>query len=290
MTTAYHPQADGQTERVNQELEQYLRLFVSERQNDWVELLSMAEFQYNNHVHSSTRKTPFILDSRQHPRMGFEPQPPSRLESVNEFTERMKGALDEAQAALAKAKDDMAKYYDRRHLPTPVYQPGDRVYLDASDIRTTRPSQKLSHRRLGPYTVEKQVSKNAYRLKLPKSLSRLHPVFNVVKLTPAAPDPIPGRRPPPPPPPELIDGEEEYVVEEVLDSRMFRKKLQYLIKWEGYGVEHNSWEYATEVHAPQRVKDFYRKYPATPRLIQTVSFCEIPFRHLLRDAAVLKGG
>ena len=121
-------------------------------------------------------------------------------------------------------------------------------------------------------------------------MSRLHPVFNVVKLTPAPPDPIVGRQPAPPPEPELIDGEEEYVVEEILDSRMFRKKLQYLIKWEGYGVEHNSWEYATEVHAPQRVKDFHRKNPAAPKFIRTTLFCQIPFRHLLQDIAVLKGG
>jgi hypothetical protein len=280
MTTAYHPQADGQTERVNQELEQYLRLFVSERQDDWVELLSMAEFQYNNHIHSSTHETPFLLDSGQHPRMGFEPQAPSKVELVNEFMERMKEALDEAQAALVKTKDDMAKYYDRKHLPTPVYQPGDRVYLDASDIKTTRPSQKLSHRRLGPYPVEKQVSRNAYRLKLPKSLNRLHPVFNVVKLTPAPSDPIPGRRPAPPPPPELVDGEEEYIVEEILDSRVFRKRLQYKVRWEGYGTEHDSWEYATEVHAPKRVREFYRKNPAAPRFIRAAMFSTIPFREV----------
>jgi hypothetical protein len=154
-TTAYHPQVDRQTEQVNQELEQYLRLFCSERQNDWADLLPMAEFHYNNHIHSSTQQTPFMLNCGQHPRMGFEPQPPSRLESANEFTDRMKCAMEEAKAALAKAKDDMARYYNQRRLPTPTYQPGDKVYLDASDISTTRPSWKLSHRRLGPFPVER---------------------------------------------------------------------------------------------------------------------------------------
>jgi hypothetical protein len=208
-TTAYHPQADGQTERVNQELEQYLRLFVGERQDDWADLLPMAEFQYNNHIHASTQQTPFFLDSGHHPRMGFEPQQPSQLESVNEFTDRMKLALEEAKAALTKAKDDMARYYNQRRLPTPTHKPGDLVYLDASDISTTRPSRKLSHRRLGPFTVERQVSQNAYRLRLPFSMRRLHPVFNVVKLTAAPADPIAGRHLTPPPPPEVIGGEEE---------------------------------------------------------------------------------
>jgi transposase InsO family protein len=136
-TTAYHPQADGQTERVNQELEQYLRIFVNECQDDWDELLPMAEFQYNNHIHSSTQQTPFFLDSGRHPRMGFEPSPPSQLETVNEFTDRMQSALTEARSALAKAQDDMTRYYNRRREPAPEYAPGDKVYLDGSDIQTS---------------------------------------------------------------------------------------------------------------------------------------------------------
>jgi hypothetical protein len=237
----------------------------------------MAEFQYNNHIHSSTQQTPFFLDSGQHPRMGFEPQQPSQLESVNEFTDWMKLALEEAKSALAKAKDDMARYYNQRRLPTPVYKPGDLVYLDASDIKTTRPSWKLSHRRLGPFPVERQVSHNAYRLQLPFPMRRLHPVFNIVKLTTAPPDPIPGRHPQPPPPPEVIDGEDEYIVEKILDSKMFRGRLKFKIKWEGYGPEHDSWEYATEVYAPERVADFYQRNPAVPRQIRAAIFSKIPF-------------
>jgi transposase InsO family protein len=112
-TIAYHPQADGQTERVNQELEQYLRVFVNECQDNWDELLPMAEFQYNNHIHSGTQQTPFYLDSGHHPHMGFEPaQPASHLEMVNDFTDRMHSALTEAKAALAKAQEDMTCYYN----------------------------------------------------------------------------------------------------------------------------------------------------------------------------------
>jgi len=279
-------------EQVNQELVQYLRLFTSERQDDWADLLSMAEFQYNNHIHSSTQHTPFLLDSGQHPRMGFEPKQPARVEAVNEFTDRMKMALEEAKSALNKAKDDMARYYNQRWLPTPTYQPGDMVYLDASDISTTRLSRKLSHRRLGPYPIERQISKNAYRLKLPNPMRRLHLVFNVVKLTPAPTDPIVGRRPKLPPPPELIEGEEEYLVEEILDSKMFCGRLRFLIKWEGYGIEHNTWEYASDVHAPKCLAEFYRKHPAAPRQIRAATFSSIPFRSVPTcfEEAVLKGG
>ena len=127
-TMAYHLQGDGQMERVNQELEQYLCLFVNERQDDWDELLLLAEFQYNNHVHSTTQQTPFMLDSRRHLQIGFEPhQAESRLETVNEFQDQMDSTLVEAKSALAKAKDDMAQYYNQRQTLVPEYQVGDGV-------------------------------------------------------------------------------------------------------------------------------------------------------------------
>ena len=137
----------------------------------------------------------------------------------------MKDTLEEAKAALTKSKDDMAKYYDWRQTPALSYQPGDMVYLDSSDIQTMRPFCKLSHRRLGPFPIVRRVGNGAYRLRLPPSMSRLHLVFNVVKLTPALPDPIPGRRALPPPPPELVEGEEEWIVEEILDSKIMNRKL-----------------------------------------------------------------
>ena len=97
--------------------------------------------------------------------MGFEPdQLRSWMESVNEFKERVQGMLEEAKAALVKSKDDMARCYNRRRTPAPEYQSGDLVYLNSSDIQTTRPSWKLSHRRLGPFPVEERVGHSAYRL------------------------------------------------------------------------------------------------------------------------------
>jgi hypothetical protein len=155
--------------------------------------------------------------------MGFEPNAePSRKETANEFIDRMKSTLEEAKSALRKSKDDMVHYYDRHREPTLVFEPGEKVYLDGSDITTTRPSKKLSHWFLGPYPVVRAVGKNAYQLRLPYSMCRLHPVFNVVKLLRSLKDPIPGRHPMPPPDPEVIDGEPEYEVEAILDSRRFR--------------------------------------------------------------------
>src|SRR3979490_3480852 len=110
----------------------------------------------------------------------------------------MEKSLEEAKSALAKAKDDMARYYNQRRIPAPEYRVGDRVFLDASDIRTTRPSRKLGHRYLGPYIIQSRVGKHSYKLQLPLSMSRPPPVFNVGKLIPAPEDPIPGQTAPTP--------------------------------------------------------------------------------------------
>jgi hypothetical protein len=143
---AYHPQTDSQTERVNQVIEGYLRTFTSRRQDNWDDLLPSGEFHYNNCVHSLTQQTPFMLDTGRNPRMGFEPQQPwSTLESVNEFAERMALGIEEAKAALTKAKDEYTMYYNCRREPAPVFAPGDKIWLDGSGIATNRPSSKLSH-------------------------------------------------------------------------------------------------------------------------------------------------
>ena len=99
--------------------------------------------------------------------------------------------LEEVQAALDKVKDDMTHYYNQWCVSAPEYQRGDRMFLDASDIKTIRPSQKLAHKFLGPYTVLQRVARNTYKLELPRSMSWLHPVFNVIKLILALADPIP---------------------------------------------------------------------------------------------------
>jgi hypothetical protein len=155
MLTAYHPQTHGQTEHVNQVLEGYLCIFTSRQQDDWDDFLPTGEFQYNNTVHSLTQQTPFMVNTGRHPCMGFKPQQPrSTLESVNEFAEHMVLGIEEAKAALTTAKDEYAMYYNCRREPAPVFAPGDRVWLDGSDIATNRPSSKLSHRHLGPFVVE----------------------------------------------------------------------------------------------------------------------------------------
>jgi len=247
-------------------LDQYLQLFVNKQQDDWYNLLPMAEFQHNNHVHSAIQQPPFLLDTRRIPRMGFEPrQNHSDLETVNEFTERMRMAIEEVKSAIRKVQEDMKRYYDRYRTPAPVFNPGNKVFLDASDIRTTHLLQKLSYRQLGPFVVEQRIGPMAYRLKLPYRMKQLYPVFNVVKLTLAPDDLITGHKTEDYPLPIVIEGEVEWEVKEILDSHWHQRQFQYLIKWKGYGHEHNFWESTSKVFAPELTAEFHHKHPRAPR-------------------------
>lgn len=263
-STAFHPQTDGQTERVNQELEAYLRMFCNHHQNDWDELLPSAEFACANHAHASIGMTPFMADTGRNPRMGFEPAVDVADRNAEAFKARMEQSLEEAKAALTKAQDEQALYYNRRREPAPEFAPGDMVLLDASDIRTNRASKKLDCLRLGPFRVVEAIGKGAYKLDLPESMARLHPVFPVVKLTPMPPDPFPGRHAARPPDPEIIDDVEHFEIEKILDSRRRYRRMEYLVKWKGYNDSHNQWIPWYNLDADESIEEFHAAHPARP--------------------------
>ena len=259
-STAYHPQTDGQTERINQELEQYLRNYCSYRQDDWSTFLPMAEFAYNNHEHATTKKTPFYAARGYHPRTMVIHDLDSHAPHAEEIGKRMKKIHDEIHSAIITAQETMKYYYDKKHGDTPEYQVGDKVWLDGKNLKTTAPSKKLADKKLGPFPVEAKVSELNYRLTLPMTIP-VHPVFHVSRLYPFQEDVIPGRTLPPPPPVE-IEGEEEHEVDEIIDGRLWRNQKQYLIKWKGYTNEHNTWQRLADLeHAPEAVAAFHKKHP-----------------------------
>jgi len=137
------------------------------------------------------------------------------------------------------------------------------------------PALELASLTLGPFIVEQWIRPMAYCLKLPHRMKQLHPVFNMVKLTPAPDDPITGRKTEDHPPPIVINGEAEWEVEEILNSRWHQRRFQYLIKWKGYGSEHNSWESASEVSTPELIVEFHHKHPGAPRHIRHMEFNNI---------------
>jgi hypothetical protein len=190
----------------------------------------------------------------------------------------MKAVQTEARSALEQAAEDMARFYDNHKGPSPVYKEGDKVWLDAKDITTTRPSKKLDDKRFGPYKVKKQISPNAYELQLPKSW-KIHPVFHTSRLRPFVEDTIPGRQPPLPQEPIVMGDSPEWEVERIDDSRLRNNKLEFLVKWKGYPHEERTWEPERNlVNAKKSIQEFYKDHPSAPRRISAMTFSRLPFQ------------
>lgn len=269
-TSGYHPQADGQTERLNQTLEQYLRAYINYQQDNWSELLALAEFAYNNAPSSTTQVTPFFANKGYHPNITVHPERDLASARAQEFVTDL-GELQELLKDNIKAAQ--LRYQgpaDARRTPPPDFKVGDQAFVKAQFFRTTRPSRKLAEKYLGPYEIIAQVGPQSFTLRLPDSMKAVHPVYHVSMLEPFIPSSIPARVPSPPPPVE-VDGEIEYEISEILDSKIDKRRrkcpLQYLVRWSGYeGTdEETSWLPADELrNAPELVTDFHHAYPQKP--------------------------
>ena len=274
-STAYHPQTDGQTERINQEIEQYLRLFINYHQSDWADWLALAEFSYNDKRQASTGFSPFYVNSGRHPYKGTEPNfEESTVPGAAEFVKKMEDIHKETKAALELTAETMKKYYDKKRQPSHQYKVGDKVYLEGLNLTIARPMTKLSDKRYGPFRIVKKVGASAYKLALPQRWSRVHNVFNEHLLTPFQPPSYPSQKArQPDEPPDLEDPDKaEYDVEAILEAKVKRGKLHYLVKWLGYSDEHNSWEPGGELlNAAPQLREFYRKNPGAPRPIDSVA-------------------
>ena len=263
-TSGYHPEADGQTERVNQTLEQYLRHYVSYQQDNWSTLLPLAEFAYNNAANESTGLSPFMVEYGYNPKMNpvimGDPQAPSLK---NLFAHRTE-AQEQAAAALTLAAERFKWYYDLNKGQIPFKQ-GDLVMLKGEDLRIRRTS-KLAAKNYGPYEIIEQTSPVNFKLKLPHQV-KIHPVFHASKLIPYKEDQIAGRNPSKPPPIQ-VEGQDEFEVEAIKDSKISRRKVQYLVKWKGYPESENTWEPVRHLtHCWDLVEHFHTKHPEAPQPI-----------------------
>jgi hypothetical protein len=265
-STAYHPITDGQTERMNQGIEEYLRIFINHQQNDWDRWIAMAEFCYNNREHTATKQTPFFLNSGQHPWTGTETRRETKNQAVDDFKKNLDRAREDARSALKFANDTMKRQYDKHRRPAMNYDIGDKVYIDGTNIRSDRPTKKLEDRRYGPFQIIKKVGRSAYKLKIPPTWRGIHPVFNESLLTPHKKPKYPSQQQPPPPPPIIIEDQPEYEVEYIRDSKYKRGKLHYLIHWKGYQREDETWEPVSNVkNVPRLIAEFHKKHPDKPK-------------------------
>jgi len=272
-TSEYHPEANGQAERTNQTLEQYLCVYYNYQQDNWSELLPLAEFAYNNAPSATTGVSPFFANKGYHPNLLVYPERDIASSHARDFVvdlDELQGTLKEE---IAKAQMQYQPSADSRRLQPLDFQVGQSVFVKSQYFQTIHLSKKLSEKYLGPYEIITRPSMQSFTLCLPDTMRAVHPVFHVSMLEPATPNSF-QQHSEPPPAPIIIDGEPEYEISKIVDSKIDRWracKLLYKVIWLGYeDTDNNSeWLPATELeHAKELVNDFHLKYPAKPGPLQ----------------------
>ncbi|KAI2659651.1 Transposon Tf2-11 polyprotein [Labeo rohita] len=230
LTSGYHPEANGQVERLNQELTRFLRSYCQDHQENWSRFLLWAEYAQNSICKPSTNLTPFQCI------LGYQPPlfpwsgEPSDLPAVNSWFQQSEETWNRAHVHLQRAVQRTQAQADRRRRPNPSYEPGQWVWLSTRDLRLRLPCRKLSPSPLVAPGGEEILDETA----------------------------------PQGPPPLIIDGEEAYRVNAILDSRRRSGHLQYLVDWEGYGPEERSWVPAEDILDPSLTTDFHSSHPDRP--------------------------
>lgn len=247
LSTAYHPETDGSTERMNETLETYLRTFVDYAQDDWYDLLPSAEIAINNRDAASTGVSPFFLQHgyhidplNLHADLSDNMMRDSPIQQADRIVQKLKNARQWAEAAMAAAQQVMEEVTNRRRQQAPSFKVGDKVWLSLRNIRTDRPAKKLDAKQ-AKFTVTEIVGSHSYRLDTPPGI---HNVFHSKLLRLASYDPLTSQvQDDTQPQPKLVQQEDEYEVEGILDEKIVRRKHQYLVKWAGYARP--TWEPAS---------------------------------------------
>ncbi|KAG9184899.1 hypothetical protein G6011_06845, partial [Alternaria panax] len=264
LSSGYHPETDGSTERMNATVQAYLRAFCDWNQSNWKSNLGMAKIAITAREARSTRMSPFFMQHGYEVdpvqiaiKYGPENKPKGKRvqdehEKAENIVERLRQSIQLAQAIMGEAQQDQELQANKRRKQAPQLRVGDKVWLKLGDhFKTKRPSRKLDWKNL-KYTVLEIVGPSAVKLNTP---GRVHPVFNVNMLRLASSDPLPSQpQDDNEPEPIEVDGEEMYLVEEILEERGQGHRKQYLVKWEGYPDP--TWEPAVNLKETDALKDW----------------------------------
>ncbi|CAE7222323.1 RNA-directed DNA polymerase [Pyrenophora teres f. teres] len=286
LSTAHHPETDGQTENANADLKQYLRSYVNYLQDDWAQLLPLAEFEANSAISSATGVSPFQATKGYQPRSGLEPAhaitnatpAAAQQRAADSLTNRIDATRRYLRDEIAWTQERMKDFADVHRHPAPRFAVGDWVLLNAKHIKTERPVKSLDHKNMGPYQITRVIDNMAYELDLPESLKNIFPAFHPWLLQPYEDDALPGQpRANDHAPPEVHlndEGDTEYVIAQVLDSRIRntmndphtgrRGCLQYKVEWVG-DDQSKCWQpYFNLRGSKESVQDFHDRNPGRP--------------------------
>jgi hypothetical protein len=268
LSTAYHPQTDGQTENANQWIDQRLRPFVNAFQDNWSTLIPLVDYAAANLPHDSTGLSPFQVELGYQPRMDIDWNRPPDIIPVTDhihksrkearaYIKRIHESWQWCRTAMTKAQQSQQVQANKHRRPVDFAE-GDKVWVSTKNWTSERPSRKLGYQNEGPYEIIEKVG-HSYRLKLPDS-NKLHDVFAPELLRKDPGNPLPGQQQEPPLP-IVYNQQPEWEVEQVLQSRKRDHRLQYQVKW--ICIDHDPVFYNADGFkgAPHKVKAFHDQYP-----------------------------